>query len=243
MSDTSFIQDGKRLKKMVKKVDEFGDEYVVPTKEWTAFRKARLTEIRLAQSGIPGYVSGFDLSSILEEDEHKRKLEIFVNKFDEKFSKTHLYFWSQGNGTQKTTTASIVCKLLIEKKKTVRFVLMSELVNTLMNEQFEDDLETKIFDWLNCDFLVIDDSFDPKKLTVYKSGYQLPFLDTFLRKRLEILRKSTCFTSNIPIGSIDEKVFGLSIKKLVKRSVPDPFHFSVVYEEQCNDFDIDELWS
>ena len=41
--------------------------------------------------------------------------------------------------------------------------------------------------YLECDFLIIDDSFDKKKATIFKSGYQIPFLDEFLRTRLEIL--------------------------------------------------------
>jgi len=85
--------------------------------------------------------------------------------------------------------------------------------------------------------LIVDDAFDPKKITLYKSGYQLPFLDTFFRRRIEGLKKAICFTSNVPISEIGG-TFGQSIQALIKRSAPDPMEFS----DEINDFDVEDLW-
>jgi hypothetical protein len=75
------------------------------------------------------------------------------------------------------------------------------------------------------DFLVIDDAFDPRKSTLYKSGYQFGFLDTFLRYRLETLGRAICFTSNVPVEEI-AKSWTPSIASLVQRSVPAPMEFT-----------------
>ena len=40
---------------------------------------------------------------------------------------------------------------------------------------------------------------------------------------------------------IDESVFGVSIKKLMMRSIKDPFHFGTSYSMR-NDFNPDTLW-
>jgi hypothetical protein len=74
-------------------------------------------------------------------------------------------------------------------------------------------------------------------MTVYKSGYQLGFLDTFLRYRLEVARKPVCFTSNIPIAEIGKK-WTVSIQSLVERHVPTPMEF----RDYLTDFSTQGIW-
>ena len=119
---------------------------------------------------------------------------------------------------------------------------MGDLIKYLQSEQFDDNLSPLVEVYKSCDFLIIDDCFDKRKATMYKSGWQISFLDQFLRYRLETVRLATCFTSNFSIDDIDENAFGISIKKLVSRSVPDPFHFTNLYQER-NTFDPNDLWS
>lgn len=213
------------------------------TPEWKEYKNKKRTLHSLSSSNIPPHVSSLSLDDYIGKDREKiDKLKLYVEKFEEKFHAVHLYFWSKENGTQKTTTASIVGKMLLEKGFSVQFVLMSYLLKVLSEEKFNPETTELINKYRNCDFLIIDDSFDKKKATIYKSGFQIPFLDEFLRTRLEVQRKAVCFSSNFSIDSIDEEVFGTSIKMLVKRNVPDPFLFASSFELR-NDFDIDELWS
>lgn len=220
-------------------IDE--EEFIVRKKEWKNFQENQKNLLKLSKVLPPNSLS-LKFSDLVEMDEIKKKLNLYVENFDKKFNKVHLYFWSTENGTQKTTTASILAKELSLKGKNVNFVLMSDLSKILVKEAFETEVSDKVNDFLNCDFLVIDDSFDAKKMTIYKSGYQIPFLDTFLRKRLETVGKATCFTSNIRLESINEEVFGTSIVKLMERSVLDPFNFTCHYSKK-NDFNPQDLWS
>lgn len=220
-----------------------GEKIFTETKEWKDYKKKKRTFYSLAESNIPPHVADLTLDDYIGPDRDKiDKLKLYTKKFEEKFNSVHLYFWSHENGTQKTTTASIVGKLLLEQGFSVQFVLMSNLLSALSEVKFKEELTEQIEKYRNCDFLIIDDSFDKKKVTVYKSGFQIPFLDEFLRTRLEVQRKATCFSSNFSVDEIDLDCFGLSLKKLIKRNIKDPFLFSSSFELR-NDFDIDDLWS
>lgn len=213
------------------------------TPEWKEYKRQQSSLISLNKSNLPPHTLNLTLEDYVGGDRDKiDKLSLYVDKFEEKFNQIHLYFWSTENGTQKTTTACTVGKLLLEKGFTVQFALMGNLLRLLSEVQFKPELLEELNKYRNCDYLIIDDSFDRRKATIYKSGFQIPFLDEFLRTRLEVHRKATCFTSNFSIDEIDEEVFGRSLKHLIKRNILDPFHFASSYELR-NDFDIDTLWS
>lgn len=220
-----------------------GETYLVKNPEWAQEQNRMMEEYRIKSSNLPIHVRGLDLDDYVGlERTFPEKLKIYIDKFENKFKNIHLYFWSHENGTQKTTMAGIVGNLLLMKKHTVQFVSMGDLIKCLQSEQFEENLSGTVELYKNCDFLIIDDAFDKRKATMYKSGWQISFLDQFLRYRLETVRLATCFTSNFSINEIDEAAFGTSIKKLVARSVPDPFHFNSLYQER-NRFNPEDLWS
>ena len=230
-----------RIRKFTE-VEKDGEVILQESKEWQEFKKRKQLTARLQSSHIPTYVENLSLGDYVGNDTDKiLKLEKYVSRFGEKFNTVHLYFWSKENGTQQTTTSSIVGKLLLEKGFSVQFVLMGSLMKMLSEEKFNEEYTEVLNAIRSCDFLIIDDSFDKKKATIYKSGFQIPFLDEFLRTRLEIQRKATCFSSNFSLDEIDAEVFGSSLKNLMKRSIPDPFLFRSSYELR-NDFDIDDLW-
>lgn len=236
------VENKVRIKKYDAEETEEGVIYR-ETNEWKEYKQKQTAQIMLSKSNLPPHTINLTLDSYVGNDVDKiDKLKMYVNKFEEKFRGIHLYFWSKENGTQKTTTACVVGKLLLEKGFSVQFVLMGNLLKLLSEERFKEELSEELDLYRDCDYLIIDDSFDRKKATIFKSGFQIPFLDEFLRTRLEIQRKATCFTSNFSIEEIDEDIFGISLKHLIKRNILDPFHFSSSYELR-NDFDIDSLWS
>lgn len=236
------IDSGRRIKKYEKLIVG-GEEIFRETKEWKELKNKKHTEILLKRSGIPYHAIDLTLDDYIGKDTEKiDKMKRYLRDFKDKYRHIHLYFWSLENSTQKTTMASILGKELLTAGFSVQFILMGRLIKMLSEERFETEHSEVLNPVRDADFLIIDDSFDRKKATIYKSGYQIPFLDEFLRTRLEIEKKATCFTSNIPIDSIDTEVFGTSIKRLLERSVLDPFHFKSSYELR-NDFKPDDLWS
>lgn len=220
-----------------------GETVLIKNPEWDKEQHKFIEEYKMKTSNLPIHVKDLSLKNYISQDRTiPKKLTIFVEEFDNKFKNIHLYFWSKENGTQKTTIASIVGKLLLFRGKSVYFVSMGDLIKCLQSENFDQDSSSMVDVYKNCDFLIIDDCFDKRKATIYKSGWQISFLDQFLRYRLETVRLSTCFTSNYAINEIDEDTFGISLKKLIERSIIDPFHFDTLYQQR-NYFDPSDLWS
>ena len=132
--------------------------------------------------------------------------------------------------------AKIVAKELALQGHSVFFTIMDELVKKLTREGFPDADPSFLHEIRTAEFLVIDDSFDTRKMTMYRSGYQITFLDSFLRYRMETARLSTCFTSNTPPNKISED-FDRHIAALVKRNT-----ISLEFNDGIDDFQIERLW-
>ena len=88
-------------------------------------------------------------------------------------------------------------------------------------------------------------SFDKDKILIYKSGYQLSFLDRFLRRRIESLGLNTIFTSNVPIEEIESNGFSYDIQNLIERSVKlrgGLMEFKDTFVSEEHDIDIKSIW-
>lgn len=219
-----------------------GEPVLMPTKAWRQRQIDISLHSDLMSAGLPVHVASLSLDDYIGEDRTiPDKLKKYIDQFGNRYSSVHLYFWSHDNGTQKTTTTGIVGKELLLKGFSVRFILMGTLLDLLSNFDKDEEKMSRIEELKNVDFLIIDDAFDTKKATIFRSGYQISFLDIFLRERLEVKRKATCFTSNYFIEEINEEVFGKSLKKLIFRNIIDPFEFKTSFSER-NVFDADSLW-
>lgn len=119
---------------------------------------------------------------------------------------------------------------------------MNDLVKQLQDANFNEEVD--IDQYYNCDCLIIDRAFCKDQVTIYKSGYQLPFLDNFLRKRIDVLQKSTIVISNEHYDNIAKNGFNEDIEDLIRRKVQpyqSVFHFIDSYTLK-DDFDTIDLW-
>jgi DNA replication protein DnaC len=176
-----------------------------------------------------------------DKNENLKKLEIFVRQFDSKFNSISLYVVGT-NGVQKTTVITAVGRQLMLSGFSVKYVLMNELIKLLTNEQYLEENQLKVKEYKECDLLIIDEVFDKQKVTLYKSNYQIPYLDEFLRIRVEKERKSTIFISNVKIEDIHND-FGTSLKSLMERNCKQS---TLVFEDSINlrnSFEVKDLWS
>lgn len=218
--------------------DEFGEEYLIPTEEGRKRQRELRLGLLLKQAGITEPEHRLNQYKGADERRNIPKIKKYVAEF-ERFKSVNLYFWSDGNSSQKTTVAKNIILELSLLGYECQFILMADLLSLLQKETFGGvGLAEQVNRLRNVDFLVIDDAFDPKKATVYRSGYQFSFLDTFLRYRIETARKAVCFTSNIPIEKISEN-WTASIMSLVERSVPTPMEFN----DYLDGFGREDIWS
>ena len=152
------------------------------------------------------------------------KLVKYITEYDtDVFKNQSLYLYGPFN-TQKTTLANWVGMNLIKKSKTVYYTMMRTLLNALVDVSYDEDNKPEqkeiIKNAREADYLILDESFDSNKLTMYKSGYQLPFLDEFIRTRMDIQERPVLFISNVPIDNITDSfpMFD-SLKNLLIRKI------------------------
>lgn len=185
------------------------------------FVKKQIFKINCKESGVWDKSLDYDPSKDYVGDLSKvsvTRFSSFINNF-EKFKDVLVYM--QGpNGTQKTTLAQWAGASLIWKNYSVKYMLMQNLLMLLMSG-FESDLDKieNIKRLHKYDLLIVDEAFSKDKVTLYESGYQLPFFDRFLRERLEINKKSILFISNKLPDEIEKNKFSYSIQDFVIRNL------------------------
>lgn len=150
--------------------------------------------------------------------EDKDRLIKYASNF-ENYKNNIVYLYGP-NGTQKTTAAMWVGLELLKKGYSVHYVLMYKL-SLLLTTMFEEkeSAEKILMQYKEADLLIIDESFSKDKIVLYKSGYQLPFLDSFLRERIDLQKKGILFLSNSPPQNIEKEGFSKSIQDLISRNV------------------------
>lgn len=221
------------------------DGYLFETPEYNRYRKAVELEFKLKKSGIPSFIINYNIKDDYignkESDSYKKSL-YYVDNFS-KFKDKVLYFYGH-RGTQKTTVAYWIAKELTIKGVNVKYTTMKRLIDKLANVQFNKELEWELSEHANSDLLIIDRAFDKDQVTVYKSGYQLAFLDSFLRERIENRCNATIIISNNSIDEISLNKFNPDLEDLVRRyteSIGTVIEFKDHYTEKDN-FEIEDLW-
>jgi DNA replication protein DnaC len=213
---------------------------------YTKYIETETKKMVVNKSHLPLSILDYDITQYIGPDKNKKlnRIQKFITQF-ESLKSNSLYFYSENNSTQKTTLASYMGREIAVAGYSVFFLLMDELLVILQEDRFkEDKLERRRKFLLNVDLLIIDDCFDEKKVVLYKSGYQFPFLDEFLRKRMETLCKSIIFTSNVKIDEITKHGFPVSIQNLVKRKISQDAYMT--FEDSVwlkDDFDTRNIFS
>ena len=159
------------------------------------------------------------------------KIKKFIAQFKDYNADYHhvlLYLYGT-NGTQKSTLGKYICKEVVSTAKDdeyksslypnyykAMFITMNDLIKqlTIIDVDKQEAAMKKVNE---ADVLVIDESFDKEKVTIYKSGYQIPFLDSFLRKFMNDPTKSIIFISNVSPQDIEANGYSHSLQDFVER--------------------------
>lgn len=188
-------------------------------KEW---RHKNVFRIRAARYNIWPESLDYDPNKEYEGSQSLENVERFkkyVNQFDE-YIDVMVYMYGP-NGTQKTTLAQWAGASLLNRGYSVQYMLMQNLLEMLSEMTRDQDAESEkkrlVEKLKEVDLLIIDEAFSTKSVTIYKSGYQIPFLTQFLKDRVEIRRKGSIIISNNPIEGIP-KEFGAGVVDLLDRN-------------------------
>jgi len=177
--------------------------------------------VRCLSAGLNKSDIDYDIATYYGDTNIPSAVKGFITKFSTTMYQTNIYFHGRVN-TQKSTIARYIARELLRKGYTVKYVLMDELIKTLLkshdhNVIVKEDALDKTSSYSKSDLLILDESFDNERITLYKSKYQLPFLTTFLKDRLEVVKKSTIFISNKTPKDIESQGFTEALQSLIMR--------------------------
>ena len=217
-------------------------------RDWKEKNRIRLkaTEANLWTSDeILNYNPIKDYAGV-ESRKNISNLERFIDNFDKpEFNSASIYMWGP-NGSQKTYLANWLGLEFLRRNRKVKYLLMNQLL-TKLSSGFESDPEVLKFRemLMSLDLLILDESFSKDKVTLYKSGYQIPFLDSFLRERCDTNRKSILFVSNVSPVEIAENGFSPSIQDFIirkTRPLNSIFEMRDVFMKLRTSFDVSSLF-
>lgn len=186
-------------------------------------KKHRLVQY-VKMSGLKAKDLGYDISTYYGDKKLPKAIDAFVEGFvsnKTNVRSTNIFFTGIVN-TQKSTIARYIGVSLIKSGFTVKYLLMDDLIKMLQDTashnasakegalELRDEL-TKV------DLLILDESFDSERITLYKSNYQIPYLTSFLKNRLEVEAKSNIFISNKKPTDIADEGFSEALQSLVQR--------------------------
>lgn len=204
-------------------------------REW---REAKELSAKLKKANItPDYT--FDDYKGTRSLKDLEALKSISKKADFFSRKKMVYLWGP-NGTQKTSMVQALGRDLLVQNYKVQYLLMQDLINTLMPDFNADDEEKKRIakKLQDNDFLIIDEAFDKTKVTLYNSGFQIPFLDSFLRTYFDTNKGSIIFVSNKKPEEIAQQGFGESLQNFVQRNTRTSLlMFEDKYIENANTID------
>lgn len=205
-----------RIPGYISTVDKDGYEKYIECDCHIKWRKDRDLSLKLSTSGLSQTDYEYDINTYVGTKSigEVEKLKKLAFNFED-FKAEAVYLYGD-NGTQKTTLAKWVGCQLLSQGHTVQYVLMQNLIKalTILDDEEREDKVRKYYD---SDLLIIDEVFDKNKVTLYKSNFQIPFLDQFIRDRLDSHRKAIMFVSNKTVAQIADEGFGMSIQDFVQR--------------------------
>lgn len=142
----------------------------------------------------------------------------YANAFSKNVNVRRALVYMYGpNGCQKTAIGNYVGRELISQGYRVRYILMNNLVGLLQDATFKEEKQLELDKLNEADLIIVDESFDKEKMRLWKSGFQISFIDTWIRDRIQSKGKGIIFISNIKPDEIEGQGLSHSIQDFVCR--------------------------
>jgi DNA replication protein DnaC len=230
--------------------DSMGNEYIKECQCHVNWTKAESLFIQYQKANGNIQFFNYDINRDYIANNEPVNIINWINTYIEYFSKSErtraaFCYWVGTNGTQKTTVAYYTLREILSLNYKAKYLLMNYLLKLLIAAERDDEKQEEVEELLNVDLLIIDEAFDLQKSTIYKSNYQIPFLDSFIRNRLN-KNKGIIFISNNSLQTLNKDKFGNSLIDLLIRQVSldkSEVWFSSVYRNHLSKIDDKGLFS
>jgi hypothetical protein len=128
-----------------------------------------------------------------------------------------LYLFGNAS-TQKTTLAHWVGLSLLKQGYSVYYNTMHNLINEIIPPTFDqmEDCKKRAESLYIVDCLIIDNCFNKQKFTLLE--HQSPYIETFLRERIDTKKKGVIFVGDIPIDQIKNNKLSSYFQEFIEQS-------------------------
>lgn len=149
-------------------------------------------------------------------------LSKYVEAYDDSNTREIVLYLYGAPGTQKTTFVQFMGLSLIRKGYKVFYtslkVLSDYIVNPFSSDKDKDEDRKQYLSRIEkSDCLILDDAFDKNISPVYSTGSQSPYIEGFLRERIENQKKGILFVSRNPPNEIRKQGYSDSLQTFVER--------------------------
>ena len=180
-----------------------------------------------------------------DENGNIKRIKKYVDEFDRSdkpFKNMHFYIWGE-QGTQKSYTLRTMLVNLACKGKSVYYTFLKNLISLIIESDRDENAKSKLNYIMNVDVLVLDE-FEEKRANLWASGYKENTLITWLKDRMEVVRKSTWFISNDSMEQMKESKFGELYGDLLDRETKfGRFEFKDKYFDNIPKENIEEIFN
>ena len=180
-----------------------------------------------------------------DENGNIKRIKKYVDEFDRSdkpFKNMHFYIWGE-QGTQKSYTLKGMLAKLACKGKSVYYTFLKNLISLIIESDRDENAKSKLNYIMNVDVLVIDE-FEEKRANLWASGYKENTLITWLKDRLDVIRKSPFFISNDSIEPMKQSKFGELYGDLLDRETKfGRFEFKDKYFDNIPKENIEEIFN
>lgn len=196
-------------------------------------------------------INSYSFDKYVGADENKNidRLKMYVDKFEDEnkpFSKMSFYIHG-GQGCQKSYTIKGVLSLLAKKGHSVYYILAKDLVDMIIKSDRDEEIKNKLDYILTVDCLCIEE-LNAKRMALWNSGFKQEVLVSWLKTRLEVVKKSTFIITNDTIEEFKQSELGELLGDLVERECRfGTFEFTDNYGANLSKEDFkkqfDSIWS
>lgn len=174
------------------------------------------------------------------------KIQRYIDKFNQPDVQSLVLYIQGRAATQKTHIAHYI-GLSLFRRGFKAFYTQMKLFNSFLCNPYTSD-ENEILDrhsYLsrieNSDCLIIDDAFDKNIAPVYSSGTQSPYIESYLRDRIEGNHKSVIFVSRVVPTDIKKNGYSESLQSFVSMNTSQK-HTYMELQDVYNNFDIPSIF-
>ncbi len=149
----------------------------------------------------------------------------YLNVYPVGINKSYVIYIHGDNNSQKTTVAQYIGLSIFRLGYTAYYTRMKEFNDNVCMASFSASEETikKREDFIKkvekVDCLIIDDAFDKDKAGVYTTGSQSPYIEGFLRDRIEGQQKGVIFVSRVKLDKIEANGYSESLQSFVNKCI------------------------